>query len=553
MFRNFAKPLETFLQLIVLGGIFLIPLVWSRYLNANYVSAKFFLLYFIAAFSLFVSSKAITLPVLPRILMFSLLGLGVLHFVSPLVSGQWVHILYMFKFLSFLFLAYYFYGLKMDIEVVLKRFDGLFLLTGLGIFALAGYDFYNLRIAQLDIASGFLLGSFGNVNMLAEFLILSLPLVHLWGQTRTKTPQVLKDILFWGWLFFIFYCRSRSAWMGLGLWAIWGLTQKKISWKEVGLLGLAFVSYQLAIHLPHIENIETNVKSDSFSQRLHLYITTLKLIADHPFGVGVGQYFNQIMPYLVNSDFKPAEYVYFDQPHSEFLKWAVQFGILGFVLPFLVLGYLVWFAFKEKNFFLCGSFLVLLPQLAFQFPFENPTSLLYLAFLFALALRLFPQRVDLTLIWWKRIPLILLGLIGIFHATLFVTSIFFETSHNNNLSYVESACELYPVNMNGCFVRDQFLINTNQMGPVKRALIEDIEKFPYHAGIMRILPAYLRVTQDNQKICEAVLIYDYIYAKQTFFNAEIMQACARYQVPVIHHSPEQFNNDYIKWLRGVVY
>lgn len=550
---SFAEIRKNGLHFIVLAGIFLIPLVWSRYLNANYVSAKFFLVYVISSLSLFVSSQKWLWPRLPKPLGISLIIIIFLHLLSPFISGLWVHVLYLFRFLSFVFFAYYFYSLRIDLAGFLKsKYESIFFVVVGAIFIFVCYDFYGLRIQKLDIGSEFLLGSFGNVNMLAEFLILSLPLLHFWCGTKTRIPSFFKDIFLWGWFFFILYCRSRSAWLGLGLWAVWGVFQKKISWKQVGVFVLAFVCYQVSLYAPHVENPTVAFKAQSFSQRLHLYTSTLNLIYDHPFGIGVGQYFNEIMPYLINSDFRPNEFVYFDQPHSEFLKWAVQFGWIGFVLPLMVLGYFLFYAIQKKNFFLTSSFAVLLPQLAFQFPFENPASLMFLAFLFALALRLFEHEKIFLLSVWKRVPFFVMASIGVLHGALFVTSVFLETSHNGNLSLVESTCELYPVNLNGCFVRDQFYIGTNRLLEARLALTEDFQKFPFHAGLMRIFPAFLKTKGDERKMCEAVLMYDYVYERQTFFNADVLKACGTYPRPVTHYTPEQFKDDYLKWLHSAL-
>jgi hypothetical protein len=542
---------KSFLHIVILGGVFLIPLVWSRYLNANYVSAKFFLVYLISSLSLLVSSRQWLWPELPKPLLFSVLAIIALHLISPAISGDVVHVLYMFKFLSFSFFAYYFYTLKIDINSFLKKFDLVLLLVAGAIFGFACNDFYLYRIEKSDITSVFLLGSFGNVNMLAEFFILSLPMIHLWRHSRALVPSFLKDLLFFGWIFFILYCRSRSAWIGLGLWGIWSLANKKLSWTDFGLIIAAFVCYQASLLAPHVQDIAVAVKGESFRQRLHLYQTTLKLIADNPFGVGVGQYFNEIVPYLVNSDFRPVEYVYFDQPHSEILKWAVQFGWVGFVLPPVIFGYLAYYAFRQKNFFLTASLAVLGPQVAFQFPFENPGSLMYLAFVFSLALSLFPIAKEKYIQFKYRIPVFVFSLVGVAHAFAFVTGIFLETSHNGNVVLAEKACELYPVSLNGCFVRDQFLIGTNRLVQGRLALKEDLERFPYHAGLMRILPAYLKTTGSDQLTCEAVLMYDFVYENQTFFKENVLQTCHQYKLPITYYTPVQFRDDYNKWLESV--
>lgn len=551
MKQAWADFRKSFLHIVILGGVFLIPLVWSRYLNANYVSAKFFLVYLISSVSLFASANFLVRPLLNRPLLYSLLAIIGLHLLSPFVSGDLVHVLYMFKFLSFSFFAYYFYSLGINLDSFFKKFDFVILVVATGIFGLALNDFYLYRIQKSDITSVFLLGSFGNVNMLAEFLILSLPFIFHWRRLVTKVPTYLKDILFFGWIFFILYCRSRSAWIGLGLWGVWSLANKKINWTEFGLFLAAFIFYHASLLAPHIEDIALAVKGESFRQRLHLYQMTLKLIWDNPLGVGVGQFFNEIIPYLVNSDFRPVEYVYFDQPHSEILKWSVQFGWLGFILPLVIFGYLAYFAYQQKNFFLTSSIMVLIPQVVFQFPFENPASLLYLAFLFALAMGLFPRSKQMIVKLKFKIPIYIFAVLGVIHSFCFVLGIFLETSHNGNVVLAEKACELYPVSLNGCFVRDQFLIGTNRLVQGRINLKEDLLRFPFHAGLMRMLPAYLKTTEDEKKTCQAILMYDFVFEKQTFFKEQALQICSQYKLPVNYYSPIQFRDDYVKWLKQV--
>lgn len=540
-----------YLDYFILACIFLIPLIWSKYLNANYVSAKTFLVYFISSFSLVVSSRRLVIPKLPRVLMYSLIFLIVLHLISPVISQSWTHFYYTFKFISFSLLAYYFYTLPFNLEAFLKKYDYIILVVSGLIIAFACNDFYYSRIDRLDTQSGLLLGSFGNVNMVAEFLVLSLPFIHLWMRIKTSIHSVLKTTILIGWLFFILYCRSRSAWIGLGLWGVWSVWNKQVGKKEILAVIIGFTLYHVSFLAPAVEVAAAlgGAKQDSFGQRLHLYQTTLRLIADHPFGVGVGQYITEIVPYLVNSDFKPMEYVFFDQPHSEILKWAVQFGWLGFLLPALILAYLFVQIYKQKNFFLTSSFMVLLPQIAFQFPFENPASLTYISFLFACCLKLYPVAREHSINIKKRILFNVIAVVGMFHSVAFVSSIFFETSHGNRLDLVMYSCDVYPININACFNRAHFLLTANNLVLARYAMAENLTQFPFHAGMLRLFPIYLKNAVGDKPSCEAVLMYDSIFSDQKFFQKELLQQCSSYKVPLTHQNPQQFKQDYLKWQR----
>ncbi len=536
-----------FFEIFILFGIFLVPLVWSKYLNANYVSAKFFLVYFISALSLLVSSRKLILPKLPKTLMYSFILLGALHAISPAVSQSWLHFYYIFKFLSFIFLAYFFYTIPIDLDFFLKKYDFIIVIVATFILVFAFNDFYIYRFEKLDTQSGFLLGSFGNVNMLAEFLILSLPLIHFWLRIKTSIHKAFKAIIFLGWIFFICYCRSRSAWLGLGMWTLWALSHKKFGMREALLLLLGITLYHISFLAPSIEAIATLAKQDSFSQRLHLYQSTLRLIKDYPIGVGVGQFITEIIPYLVDSEFRPMEYVFFDQPHSEILKWAVQFGWIGFFLPTIILVSLFIQALKVKNFFLTSSFLVLLPQIGFQFPFENPASLVYLAFLFAFCLQGFGVAKEFLLPLKKRMIFFIFSFVGVAHSLAYVSSIFFETSHNNNIDLVLYSCDVYPINVNACFNRNHFLMVNNNYVQTRLSISQSLRQFPFHAGLLRLFPIYLKNSFNDKSSCEGVLMYNSIFMDQKFFSKEVIESCNPFKIPVTFKDPKQFRSDYLAW------
>jgi O-antigen ligase len=553
--------LKSILNTFVLFLVFLIPLIWSKYLNANYVSAKFFIFYFVSAFSLFLSTQKLIIPKMPKLIGFCLIFIGFLHLSSPLISQKWIDIFYMFKFLGFAFLFYYFYQLKIDLESFFRKYSWVFLLTTALIVVFAFIDFYHLRIEKDDIKSGFLLGSFGNVNMVAEFLIISLPLLHYWLRSKDSIHYSLKYIVLIGWLFFVFYCRSRSAWIGLGLWVAWALFNKNLNKKELLALVISFGLYQTAVLTPTAVSYSSDVKQNSFAERLHLYKATFELIKDNPLGIGVGQFITEIVPYLINSEFRPMEYVYFDQPHSEILKWAAQFGWMGIILTIVLIGYflanLVIVLIKPNEqkispalrFFLGGSLLTLLPQIFFQFPFENPATLMYVSFVFAVWVSTFAILREYKLNFKKQIVFFALAFIGVLHSVAYVTSILMETSHNNNLDLIEYSCDIYPINVNACFNKNHFLMATNNYVQARLNFSQDLENFPFHAGLLRLLPIYLKNKSTEQKTCESILMYNYMYVDQKFFAQPIVKSCAVFATPVIKQTPKQFRKDYVTWKR----
>jgi O-antigen ligase len=555
--KDFLKE-HSILNLLIITIIFCIPLVWSRYLNANYVSAKFFWLYFVSAISLLVSFKSVLIPKLSKMTWVLFLLIFILHFITPLISEKPSDLIYLSKFITFCFMVYYFYTRKItSLEDLFKRITYPVLATAVFILIFAAMDFYKFRIRDLNIQSGYLLGSFGNVNMMSEFLILTTPFVFYWIKFKDRIPYFVKFVIFTLWVFFIMYCRSRSTWIGLGLWTAWELI-KGGRRKELLAIPLAFVLYFAAMNSPSVESEAGDVKKDSFNERVSLYKATVALIKDHPLGVGFGHFDSYLVPYQLATDSKPNEYLHYDQPHSEILRWTAQLGWLGFVLMlgmFLTAAKTLLFGRKGeppeinsiKN-FLIASALTLAPQMLFQFPYFNPASILFLSFTFALFLGLFSVKKEILLNWKLRIPIFIIAIFGVAHAIAFVTSIFFESTQNEDIEKISIACQIYPINQNACFLRAYHLLKNQKYPEARIELQNGFSRFLYHRGLLRLLPSYLKNTSNDKSTCEAVFVYQLLFPTQKFFDATVIKSCTGYRAPFEFKNSMQIDNEYKYWL-----
>ncbi len=549
---------NSILNLFILAILFFIPLAWSRYLNANYVSAKFFLLFFVSAVSLLVSFKQLILPKLSRSFWALLIATFVLHLTTLLVSQNLTDFIYLFKFFSFCFLIYYFYSLKLDglAEVFRRATYAVFIVVVL-ILVFALMDFYKFRIEMLDLQSGLLLGSFGNVNMMNEFLILTVPFLFSWVHFKDFIPKLVKFVLFVLWLFMILYCRSRSAWIGLFLWTCWQLFKGQNKKEILIALAIAIGGYWIAMNSTVNQTAGFDVKSDSFKQRLELYKATASLIKENPLGVGVSHFDSFLVPYQVGTTAPPSEYLHYDQPHSEMLRWTAQFGWAGFLIAIIFIGLMSrWLLLRswidqvslQKKSFLTESFLVLIPQILFQFPYFNPASSVYLAFVFAMFLGLFAVAHERKLSWRWRAPVVIVALLGITHSFLFVTSILFESTESENFDKIEFACDYYPINQNACFIKTFLLLKQQKFPQARQQFKTSFADFKYHRGLLRLVPTYAKYTTGDISSCEDVQVYKTLFPDEKFFDASVMTACAPIKSPLTFQNPEQFKRDYDHWL-----
>lgn len=557
-FRRFFSE-NSILNLFLLALIFFIPLAWSKYLNANYVSAKYFLYYVVSSLTLLVSFRRLILPQLPKFLWAALAGISILHFLSPALTGNWYDLMYLGRFLGFCFFSYYFFTLRIKSldEVYRKVTYAIFLVIAL-IVVFAAWDFYKFRIELMSIQSGYLLGSFGNVNMMAEFLVLTVAFVFHWTSFKDRVPYWVKMGLFALWIFFIMYCRSRSTWLGLIAWALWQLWQRKRIKEVIGVFILSVSMYFAAMHLPYTED-GIDFKKDSLKERVNLYRSTGQMIVENPLGFGIAHFDNFLVPYQLGSEGKPNEYLHYDQPHSEIFRWTTQLGWLGMLFGFIFMGFAAWIllfkrkaiesveVFKDSK-FLIESVLLLAPQMIFQFPFHNPTSLVYLAFLLGLFLSLFPTAKNLALTWKSRLPIALLALVGVINGVAFVTSIFYESVRSDDASMVAFACDIYPINQNACFLKTYHILKAERYLEARPEFQRSFGNFVYHRGLLRILPTYLKYTAGDQASCESVHVYQLLFPEQKFFDAQVIKSCAGFSTPIKFENPKQFDRDYRYWL-----
>jgi hypothetical protein len=532
---------------------FLIPLVWSRYLNANYLSTKTFFFYLASSLALLGLPSKINLHQIPKSLVIGL-GLVIVHyFGAHIYEQQWWHVFYLFKMLGFCFICAYIFSQNIQIESFIKRYNLVFFATAAFLLTISLYQVFKFRVLESNIETLAILSTFGNVNMFAEFLILIFPLFFIWLRNEDKVFYALKCLFFAGLVFLLLYTRSRSAWLGLIFWfAVIGRTQLR-KWEWIGS-GVAVALFLLShFTAPQLDKIDKFLPA-SFQTRASLYQGSVQLLADKPFGISPGQFMNEIVPYLMNKSVPASEFAYYDQPHSEFLKWGIQFGWAFLILTLFIFTYLAYLIYKmyrhsptkPSSLFFVGSFLVLIPQVLFQFPFENPASTMYIAIVFGAFLSSFPFGKTFSLKWVK--PLIaVLAFAGIFNSFFFLGSIYLESHFPVSTDIMNVVCKVYPVNFKACHWKNKNLLQIKNIQAFRSEFKNDFTVNPFYCDNLRLLPEYFNYASEEKKTCEAILLYDFIYKGQKTFPLQNMPICQKYVVPIEFRNPKQFSADFRQW------
>ena len=543
---------------IVLSLLFLIlPIVWSRYVNGNYLSTKTFLFYFASSLALLALPARLKIRNIPKAVFYLLPIIFLYYLTHTIYELNYSEILSVFKMLSFCFIAVYIYSLCTNVTALTHRLS-LYLaamwsvIIGIGLWQIIDFRFYQGVDGVYKT-----LGSFGNVNMFAEFLILTLPFLFFWLKQKQDTvPYFIKLLFFSFSVFLIVYTGSRSAWLGALIWLLILAARylKKIEWVSISIaIAAALITFHTTPNLgtlPEEKNYSIGIRSS-------LYSAGLQLMKDRPFGIRPGQFMNEIVPYLMNEKVGPQEFSYFDQPHSEPIKWGVQQGI-----PFLILSLsalVIIFYYLVRNFiksnreadseplFYLGSFITAAPQIAFQFPFENPSSAMFLAIVLGLWLSKFSEsgkHIDLR---WVFPAIGLASILGVINAFLFAFSIILESHYGTSPDIMNIVCKAYPANFRACHLKNRSLFDLKNIQAFRQEFKTDFLNNPFFCDNLRLLPEYFNYANSEKKTCESLLLYNQIFKNQKTFKIEAMPACQRYTSPVQYKDAKQFNEEFRQW------
>jgi hypothetical protein len=399
----------------------------------------------------------------------------------------------------------------------------------------------------LVVAQCFVINSpLGNVNVLSEYLILLLPLALLYSKGLLGYKKYLARVVVVSWVIVLLIAQSRSAFIGLSLvvlYEIWDRFPKKYFVMFMTVAIAVIVSYTMVY------------KKGSTSHRMDLYHSAVKMMGDNYRGIGGGQFQYNFVPYQMENEEAPREVEIYSNPHNEFLKWGIEYGVdylLAAICFWLLLGYYVFSnrsMSRQTTSFFRVSYLVMLPQLIFQFPFENPSSFLILAFLIGRMLQSIYPSYKYSISTLPRlliIPCVLsLLAIGVMRAKAY-----WIESNSKDPKELAMGCKLDPTNWRLCFLASMTTIakgDANEALPIIQQSLK-LRPFDYHA--LRSLAFYYSENGDKRRTCEVINVYKLMMSDTKMFNEFSEKDCKEYPAPFKFENPKQFREAYLKWLNS---
>jgi len=199
-------------------------------------------------------------------------------------------------------------------------------------------------IARTYVA-GRAVGNMRQPNHLSSLLLWSI-VAAVWLGEAGKMPLRLSQVLIAMFLFVVVLSASRTGTLSVGLLALWGLLDKRLSRQTRWCLALTPLAYAVFWYATstwadlghHVFGGETRftTKGDISSSRWGIWSNTLALIGMHPWrGVGFGE-FNFAWTL---TPFPGRPVAFFDHTHNLILQFAVE---LGLPIAALVLALLGW-------------------------------------------------------------------------------------------------------------------------------------------------------------------------------------------------------------------
>jgi O-antigen ligase len=158
--------------------------------------------------------------------------------------------------------------------------------------------------------------------------------------TNPKATTQLKKLgLFFAVVLGLVLSGGRAAMLGLAVGIFFLILFGQLKYKLLGTLGVAaivLIGVLFQDKIPFLNRSES--VDESYEIRNNYWQQALRIYDDHQvWGVGIGNYRNYVSQYAKDQYWlmENGDILYFDHPESGYLKFLVEFGIVGFCLCML--------------------------------------------------------------------------------------------------------------------------------------------------------------------------------------------------------------------------
>ncbi len=526
-FKEFFEKYK--LQFPVWGILFILPFSTSYLFPHPSTSTKWFIVYIGIIVFVSMFPKRFFIPRWNRttvVLLLALLGSIVLNqflFKTPLFSCTTI------DRLGFLVLVLYFYQYFNNKIFNFKTFSIPFLIVT-PIILLDSYSFIIFNCNFLPFSHK-LASVFGNINMLTQFIGFSIVFqLYHYHISKNVIHKRLISLLIGGSLLFLYFGSSRSAVIGIFFVFLASYLLKFISLRALLImLALGAVGAVFAL-----KGMGTALNGKDVGERWSLIKSAINLFLENPLlGIGPDHFQFSYVPFAKDHNFSIFESTVARSPHSEFLRFLVEQGMVTIILFFSFFGTLIYKNYKKisqikqqdnfKVLLLLGTFLG--SEMLFQFPIELPFPFFLFAAMMGYTLTLLGTSKEFSFPSEGVTSAIRLAIIGFF--VLLTLSrgavLYIEQNYPQDYNKASFACLIDPTNWNVCLRKARLELKNNKLAEGRKTLTEVVKRYPYNFFAIKLWYLMEYLEEKPLASCETAVFYGNIFNLETHKTSQFLE------------------------------
>ncbi len=444
-----------------------------------------------------------------------------------------------FDFILFIFIILVSYNIPQKTEDFLENLQIPFLISNFLVSARSLFQFYEERFLNSNFSHEVFASSFGNVNLLAEFYLINIPLLIYYFKKKNDDLNVvmIQNILFIINIFLLYWISSRSAYLALVFCLFYNFYASDLNLKKK-LLKLNFITFLLIIGFHFIWshgelNMLVDSKSASNFSRKNLLVASFHLIKNNPLGIGTEKFEFAVAPYRLLTDEPIKESMLDKTPHNEFFRWTIELGWAPLFLIFFTLFKILKLINtlkqnKAHNYTLYISlFGIFIFQALFQFPLMNAYTFFSFSFWLGLVFKdnveMFNSNLTFNLLkksnlnntlnfnlYLGRKILFFIFVISFIFTFAYSTSEYYKINSDSDISKISLSCKLMPSNWRSCVHEAEIYFNEKKFEKSIDLLKTELQNHPDNFIALKFLTLNYIALKNNEAACKAALHYEHL-------------------------------------------
>jgi len=387
---------------------------------------------------------------------------------------------------------------------------------------------------------------FGNVNMAAQFVGMALLVVvgtAVEGSRGARAAwNATRVVLGVTGAIYLYSLSTRSVVLALAVAAAclaWGTRRRFLP-----LLALAgAVSVGALIARQPWARLDPEValrKASSIEVRLAVWRDTLKMIGDHPLGVGTANFEHAFPPYHAAGPLLPSEALVFRGPHNEYLRFLAEDGAIFFALA-MVLAVLVAARWRRSprgddamRTVVVGWGVFLAVESLFQFPFALAFGALAGAMVAGAAFAgADPAPAPEARVRAWRVGGTVAALVLAAASARVARSEYLHVKGPEDLDLQRRACALDPRNLPACVTAAWLEVRAGDSAVARTRLAGVLAGTPHYPPALKLLGEISAMEGNDDEACRLLGRYDALFRGESSVRESAAAACARARREVI--------------------